>query len=190
MKVTRVETGCQSLYREGDMIRREMRGGYISEGAYGEVVDNMIIVCADVVIVDRSREVLWLAKRSVRPMRGVWWIGGRRNKGEFPVEAMMRNFRRETCLDLPEGRFFPFPSMMEYLWQDREQAPQDKGSHNLCNLFMVKLWPAELSLVAGGLTNREYDSEFGLQSFSRGRLVRDGVHPVILEAYDIIFPPS
>lgn len=184
----RVEkTGATTLYIEGEVVRPEMRGGFMDEVVYTAAIENMVIVCTDTVIVNKRRETFYLAKRSVRPMAGLWWIGGRRNKGETPSGGMRRNFRRETGLDLPASRF-EFVAMTEYLWQDRAQEPVEKGSHNLAHTFAVELSAEELETARDELETREYDSTFGLQEFDRDRLIAEDVHPVILDVYDTIFP--
>lgn len=183
----RVETGELSLYVERGELRPEMRGGFMSDAAYLEVLDNTIIVCTDTIIVNHRRRTVYLAKRATKPMKGLWWIGGRRNKAEAPLEGIRRNFKRETGLDLP-GRRFKFVTITEYIWTDREQSPQEKGSHNLCHQFAVELNDSELATARQGLEKREYDREFGLKEFDRAALVAAGVHPVILEVYDLIFP--
>ncbi|MBI2436672.1 MAG: NUDIX domain-containing protein [Candidatus Magasanikbacteria bacterium] len=186
MEVKRIHTGSTILYIEGEGIRPEMRGGFMRDEIYSAAIDNMIIVCTDTVIIDRQGQTFYLAKRSVRPMAGLWWIGGRRNKGETPLEGMRRNFKREAGLGLPQERF-SFVAMTEYLWQDRAQEPTEKGSHNLAHTFATELSPEELKIARKQLETREYDPLFGLQEFDRARLVEEDVHPVILDVYDLIF---
>ncbi len=187
MEMERVLTGDLSLYVEGKTIREEMLGGFMDAVTYTAVVDHTIIVCTDAVIVDVKRRTFFLAKRCVRPMRGLWWIGGRRRKGETPTEAMQRNFFQETSLHLPAKRFV-FTTITEYLWKSRKQIPRDHGSHNLCHQFTVELSSTERTLAARSLEMREYQREYGLQEFNRARLVTEKVHPVILETYDTVFP--
>lgn len=186
MKVHRYKTGTTALYVEGDGVRPEMRGGFMDEATYTAVVDNTIIVCTDAVIINRRRCTFLLAKRAVRPMKGLWWIGGRRQKGELPIEAMCRNFRRETGLDLPRDRF-SFVTVTEYLWQDREQVPQEKGSHNIAHQFMVELTGDEFIIAQGHLDKKEYEIGHGLKEFDWDQLVDAEVHPMILDLYDMIF---
>jgi ADP-ribose pyrophosphatase YjhB (NUDIX family) len=185
MSFCRVGRGASALYVEGE-IRPEMRGGFMSDAAYAEALDNMIIVCSDVVIVDGSRELFYLAKRAQKPMAGIWWIGGRRQKGETARESMVRAFRRETGLLLHPDRF-EFVMMVEYLWQDREQEPQECGSQNLAHQFMVELTAEERTRAVQGLERQEYDHVFGLQPYDRDRLISEAVHPVILDTYDKVF---
>ncbi len=187
MKVKSVSTGHFSLYVEGDMVREQMRGGFMDDVTYAAMVDHTIIVCTDAVVVDPQRRTFFLARRVARPMKGLWWIGGRRRKGETPQEAMCRNFLRETGLSLPSERF-DLATIMEYLWQDREQEPSGRGSHNLAHQFTVCLTPTELATAAHNLDQREYDLGLGLQEFDRARLVTEHAHHAILDLYDTVFP--
>ena len=187
MSFHRIPIGkAMSLYIEGGIVRPEMMGRFIDYAVHTVVIDNMIIVCVDAVIVNQERRTFYLAKRVVRPMPGIWWIGGSRKKGYAPLDGICLKFKDETGLDLPSERF-TFVTMTEYLWQDREQMPQVNGSHNICHQFAVELTEDELELVRAGLDKKEYDSNYGLQEFDRDRLVAEDVHPVILEVFDKIF---
>lgn len=163
-----------------------MHGGRMSEHDYTAAVSNTIIVCTDVVIINRERQTFYLAKRAAHPMKGIWWIGGRRHKGETPLEGIRFNFKRETGLDLPESRF-TFVTILEYLWQDREQEPRYVGSHDLVHQFTVELTDEELAQVHAGLDAHEYDQNFGLQEFDRARLEAEGVYPTIIDVFNTIF---
>lgn len=146
----------------------------------------MIIVCTDAVIINRDRRTIYLAKRAIKPMQGLWWIGGRRLPGESAISSMQRCFKRETGLDI-HSVHFTLVDIAEYLWKDRQQAPQDAGSHNLCHTFAVELSDTELEQAKSGLEKQEYEPRFGLREFSRTDLVRAKVHQVILDVYDKIF---
>ena len=109
-------------------------------------------------------------------------------KWETPKQGMHRNFKRETDLDLTVDRF-NFVTMTEYLWPDREQSPQENGSHNLCHQFVVELNDVELQKARENLSSEEYDHEFGLKEFNYTQLLDiEELHPVILEVYNKIFP--
>ena len=162
----------------------------MSDAAYKEVIDNTILVCTDVVIVNIEKRVVCLAKRIVDPMRGIFWIGGRRKKGETPLEGMQRNFRREAGFDLPADRF-KFVTFVEYIWQIREQEPQENGAQNVAHQFMIELTDEELNTVSRGLSPDEYDSGYGLQRFNRDRLKSEvekgNIHPVVMDVFNTIF---
>ena len=185
-----VKTGNHSLYIEGVEVRPKMKGGKrVSNEVYAEILDETIIVCVDVLIINRNRETVYLLKRVAKPMQGLWCLGGRRVKGETPVEGMCRKFKLETGLDISPDRFI-FVSIEEYVWQDREQESQDHGSHNIAHQFVVELTDEELAAVTKGLERKEFDSEFGLQEFDRSRLLREGTHPMIRKIFNQIFPQS
>ncbi len=188
MNVLKLFTGILPIYIEGGEVRPEMRGGKrISNEAYAEILDEMIIVCVDAMIVNHERKTFYLVKRVSKPMQGLWCVGGRRNKGEIPVEGMCRKFKDETGLEVKDGRFI-FIALEEHIWQDRQQAPQHHGSHSMAHQFIVDLTPEELESAAKHLERKEFDAEFGLQEFDRARLVEEGVHSMILDLYDKVFP--
>ena len=173
------------LYVEDPTHRMERT--FLNEETYEQAMRAMIIVCTDTVIMNRKRKTIYLAKRAIKPMQGLWWIGGRRLTGENALSSVHRCFRRETGLDLHAMRF-ALVDIAEYLWQDRQQQPQNVGSHNLCHTFAVELNNTELKQAKSGLEKQEYESGFGLKEFGRYDLVQNEVHQVILDVYDKIFP--
>ncbi|MBI4437755.1 hypothetical protein HY631_02285 [Candidatus Uhrbacteria bacterium] len=185
MNVQKIQTGPLSLYVQGE-VREEMRGGHMEDRVFASTIDHLIVVCTDAVIINRVRRTLYLCRRCVRPMRGLWVIGGRRRKGETPLAAMSARFQRETGLVLPQERFV-FLMVTEYLWQDREQEPADRGMHYLGHQFVVELTNRELLYATLHLEPTEFDRAYGIQEFTRDRLVCEDVHPVLLEIYDSIF---
>lgn len=189
MKSRRVPGHAPAVYLEGDTVRSEMRGGFMSDAEYLSVLDNTIIMCADTVIVNRDRRTFYLAQRVAKPMHGsgIWWIGGRRHKGEMPLEGMIRNFLRETGLDLAPERF-EFVFHGEYIFSERKQEVRSKGSHTAFHQWVVELSTEELSVVRAGLDSKEYSPTFGLKEFDRKALVEAEVHPVVIEVYDLVFP--
>lgn len=167
--------------------RHQMQPTYLSDDAYAQAISSFIIVCTDVLIINTAQQTIALARRAVLPMRGLWYIGGRRRAGERAEASMRRCFQRETGFDLPEDRF-QFLGTAEYLWKNRAQEPSNAGSHNLSYQFTVELNGHERSLVTTHLDPREYDVAFGLRDFTRADLVTANVHPVILDWYDAVFP--
>lgn len=173
------------MYVEDQKHRMERK--FLSDEAYEQAITGMIIVCTDAVIINRERDTFYLAKRAIKPMQGLWWIGGRRLPSESAHASMQRCFKRETGLHLQYGRF-TFVDMAEYVWKDRQQEPQYAGSHNLCHTFAVELTDEELAQAKQGMEKQEYEAGFGLQEFGRADMVHSKVHQVILDLYDKIFP--
>lgn len=163
----------------------KMAGAHLDEDTYSKAISNMIIVCTDAVIFNSERRTIYLAERRVKPMAGWWWIGGRRRAGETATQSMQRCFRRETSLEIPEGRFIQIV-VQEYHWKDREQVPQDAGSHNLSYVHAVELSDEELVAASANMDKKEYKSS-GLKEFTREQLVKVGAHPAILDFYDKLF---
>jgi ADP-ribose pyrophosphatase YjhB (NUDIX family) len=120
-------------------------------------------------------------------MPGWWVIGGRWFAGETKEESVRRAFKRETKLDLPEGRF-QYARLNEYRWPDRQQVPQDKGSHSLAFTFLVELTPRERADAWAGLDKAEYISQRGLRPFNLHDLLAEKVHPMLIDLYRQVFP--
>ena len=119
-------------------------------------------------------------------MEGLWFIGGRRLPGETMLESMNRCFKRETSLNINQARF-EFVHQNEYMWKDRQQVPQEAGSHNKADTFCVELTESELMIARRWLDRAEYEPGFGLQEFDRAKLIEHGAHEAIVDLYDAIF---
>lgn len=161
-----------------------MAPGFIPEGAYKHVLDSTVIVCADVVIIDRSTRRIWLAHRRQEPMSGLWWIGGRVLAGETPEDAARRKFLNETGVSLEEHSL-KLITLNDYVWATREQQPQDAGCHDLVFTFALDVTPQIIGDIQ--LKETEY-AEGGLTPYSRKQLVNAGAHLAIIDFYDEVFP--
>lgn len=162
-----------------------MEQKFLPDEVYAQALESFVVVCTDVVPINRSRRTIYLARRAVKPMQGWWWIGGRMFAGEHEQESVKRCFRRETSLDLPSERF-EYVAMYRYWWKDRKQEPQDKGADDLSYTFVVELTSEELRKVSHKLDKKEY-AQGGLQEFDRERLSIENVHPAILDLYNRVF---
>lgn len=184
------ESNAAVYYRQDE--DHSMLGGHMSDEAYGEMVANAVIVCADVVFYDKVSQGFYLAVRRSLPMRGLWWIGGRVRAGEDSVAAILRNAKRETKLDLDPARLIAAPWLLRYHWSQRRQLPEDRGSDNLCYMFSMAINPGEAVAIGSNLEPTEYDAGAGLRLYGRDELKRllttGELHPVIWRMYNAIFP--
>ena len=157
----------------------------LSDDEYEKVLRCLVLACTDIVIIDRDKQIFYLANRISKPMTGWWWIGGRMGAGETKEEAAMRNFKRETGLNLSSDRL-RLVAVFDYFWKDRQQVPQEVGCHMLAYTFVVELTAEELAAI--GLEKSEYEASAGLTAFNREQLIKEKVFPAILDLYDLIFP--
>lgn len=166
------------------------KGHRMTNDAYANATANLIIVSTDAVIIDSARMTMWLAVRAQKPADKLWWwIGGTLRRGFTAEDGMAEKFFAETALRVDPTRF-EFIAMVRYWWKDRAQEPEDTGSDNLAYTYYIELSPEDRAVVAANLDANEYDRASGLREFTREDLVHEGVHPVIVDVYDAIFPPS
>ena len=77
----------------------------IEKSLYDKIVSLMPIVGVEAMIVNDDNEIL-LLKRNNPPVKGEWWFaGGRIKKGETFEEALRREVKEETDLDIDIIRF-------------------------------------------------------------------------------------
>lgn len=160
---------------------------YLSDAIYGEVVQKMPIFCTDVVFTStslRTRE-LWLAKRAVYPMKGVWVIGGRMHfNDESPLASIRRCVKRETKMDISPNRFLPI-ALNHYGWARTAQG--EFPGKNVALTYRCDLSVDEIGRISSALIAAEYEPDFGLQPFSSTRLETEKCHPMLLSLYHAIF---
>ena len=172
-----------------DNWKRDMPKKHLDEETFKKAIEAFVVVSTDAVIIDRQKRVFYLAQRSVKPMQGWWVIGGRSFAGETPIESIRRCFERETSVCFPLNRF-ELIRLNRYFWKDREQKPQNLGYDSLAYTFAVELTQEEIEAAAKGLDPNEYKTRAGLQEFNLKRLRVEGVHPMIIDLYQQLFPPE
>jgi 8-oxo-dGTP diphosphatase len=77
----------------------------IEKSLYDKIVSVIPIVGVEAMIVNDHNEILFL-KRNNPPVKGEWWFaGGRIKRGETFEEALRREVKEETGLDIDIIRF-------------------------------------------------------------------------------------
>lgn len=70
---------------------------FILPSLYETILENMPIVCVDVVIHNIETDKYLLIKRAEEPAKGQWWVvGGRLHKNERPYECAVRKIKEEV----------------------------------------------------------------------------------------------
>jgi ADP-ribose pyrophosphatase YjhB (NUDIX family) len=157
---------------------------FLNSQTYQKAISSMIIVCSDVMIFNRQEKAIYLAKRHVKPMTGWWEIGGRRFAGETALEAAVRNFTRETGLKINPARI-KFITTIEHIWKDRKEKPEKIGKHDIGFIFAANLNKKEIEYVSKHLDPKEYTGK--LEKFDKKRLIKEKIHPTMIEIYGKIF---
>ncbi len=159
----------------------------LSDEEYTRGLQCFVPLCTDIVPVDRERKLIYLAKRSAKPMAGWWWLGGKMNPSETKEGSALRCLRRETGLVISEDRL-TLVAFMDLHWKDREQNPQAIGCHMADYIFAVEFSSKELGHIRENLEAQEYHVGEGLTPFDRKGLIEVEVFPAILDVYDTLFP--
>ena len=153
---------------------------------YAQAIESLIVVCADILIINKKKKLIYLAERSVKPMKGFWSIGGRRFVGDTLVESVRNNFLRETSVNINMEKF-EYICTKEVIWKDRKEEPQDFGKHDLVQFFYVELDFEELKQASRNLCKSEY-SQKGLVSSDRNKIKDYNIQQIMVQIYDKIFP--
>lgn len=170
-------------------VETRIRDQWISDPTYAEMVQKMPIPCTDAIITLRGDDgAVYLGKRCVYPMMGIWCLGGRIFFNDQTMEeSVARCVQIETGCRFEESRFRYLCTNL-YSWIKTAQG--DFPGKNLAPLFLLEVEQDELAAMSRGLKPAEYDPAFGLQRFNRTRLIDEQVHPAMINAFDQLFPAS
>jgi ADP-ribose pyrophosphatase YjhB (NUDIX family) len=154
---------------------------FLPDDEYARAIEAFIVPCVDILIVDPNHTKAYLAYRIAKPLQNAWWfIGGRRVAGVVPREAAQRVFKRETSLEVDAARFV-FITVIEYLFKDRAQTPQNKAVHTQGYTYALALTDEERAVVAANLDTKEYNASQGLKAFTLQEIKDGSHHPVVVE---------
>jgi hypothetical protein len=169
----------------GQVVRQ--RNQWVSDQTYQEMVQKVTIPCTDTILTLSGEKAIYLGKRTALPMAGIWCLGGRIWFNDESLEdSISRCLTLETGVTIAPARFEMLPTPHLYSWVKVQQG--DFGGKNLALTFKLEITQEELEKMAKGLQPKEYDKDFGLQRFTRERLIDERVHPAMLDLFDEIHP--
>jgi len=146
---------------------------FLSDEAYGEALDSLVLACVDIVLTNDSGAML-LGKRSREPHPDWWIIGGRMRPGESFEEAASRNIRRELGLEINPTRF-QYLCTYSLAWARRAQEPKENGSHCVSITMILRAGGNEIPLIEH---NDEYEDLQWIHP--KEVLAHSSFHPAIL----------
>lgn len=159
---------------------------WLGDETYKEMVQKSVILCTDVVLTMKNDVAIYLGKRVALPMAGVWCIGGRVFFNDETLEdSIARCIYLETGAKVEAERFEYIGTPHLYSWIKVAQG--DFGGKNLSLTFKLEVSNEEMKEMSRGLQPKEYDSAFGLQRYTRERLVNEKVHQAMVDVFDDIF---
>jgi ADP-ribose pyrophosphatase YjhB (NUDIX family) len=124
----------------------------MSEVAYREALDHLVITCVDLVFTQGAQVLL--AQRRYSPRASWWIVGGRMVAGEAPLDTACRKAREEAGLGELSPERFRWVGVYSTCFAQRRQPPEHHGSHSVNLTYAVELtWVERQHLT---LTPEEY----------------------------------
>lgn len=163
---------------------QEIPKTYLSEEEYEKALRTFVLLCTDIVIVDKNKKTFYLAKRKHKPINNWWFIGGRMNATETKEESAVRCFKRETDIDIKEEDL-EFVALLDHRFKDREQVPQNIGCHTVSYVFVIPREKIDFKKVS--LESEEYVRGAEFEEFDRQKIVDYKVYESMIDVYDSIF---
>lgn len=144
---------------------------WISDEAYSQILDNVVIVCVDIILCNAQGEIL-LGKRQQEPMRDWWIIGGRMRAGESLEEAVQRNIKRELGFEADLSTLWQV-GVYSMIWATRAQPPQNRGCHVMSITHGLMVEPQEFKF------NEEYKDVRWINP--KTVTIQNGYHPYLVQ---------
>jgi ADP-ribose pyrophosphatase YjhB (NUDIX family) len=159
----------------------------VPDDVFAVAMTSFVIACVDVVLIDRPRRKMYLAKRCIEPACGLWWVlGGRRYAGESIYDAAIRHLKADADLSVDPGDLH-YVCQNEYRWARREQEPKEIGIHVIADIVALHVSVEELSHAAAHLRPDEYDTQSGFREFNFLRLMEENAHTAMGDLHARIF---
>jgi hypothetical protein len=150
---------------------------------FNQALKTFIRVCADIVLYNPEKKLVYLAKRiSCFPK---WWvIGGQIHPGESEHIAAQRCLKRETSLKVEKWRLH-FLCLNRYF---HAGLPNHPARDNLTYVFGLPIINAELQQATTHLDPDEYDTSLGLKPFDKQALLNNALPQPLIDTYHLLFP--
>ena len=141
---------------------------------YATALDYLVFTCVDIAFLCENH--LLLARRKRYPRKDWWIIGGRMMAGESPLDTAQRKAWEEAKLPNLERDRFQYVGVYSTCFANREQPPQQNGSHSVNLTYQVRLTPQEQRQVL--LTDLEYEPDYQWFNLSTVQELADPSNPL------------
>lgn len=173
------------LYKEDHDVKFDRV--FLEEETYAKAIESLVLLCADTLIVNKNKRLVYLAHRKHKPQQGWWFLGGRIFTGETEQSSAARCVERETVKSFPP-EMFELVSINRYFFKDREQEPKNTPSDSLSFTFILNIEDAAtIQDMARHLNKDEYNVDLGIVAFDKEKLSSEKVHTAIIDIYDMLF---
>jgi ADP-ribose pyrophosphatase YjhB (NUDIX family) len=140
-------------FQDPDRINPASPQDRLPTATYSAALDHLVIACVDVVLTHQTQVLL--AKRNYPPRQSWWVLGGRMIAGESPPSAACRKIWEEGALQVHSDRF-QFIGVYSTCFAQRQQPPQNHGSHSLNITYQIELSAVEKTQLK--LSSTEYQA--------------------------------
>jgi ADP-ribose pyrophosphatase YjhB (NUDIX family) len=131
---------------EDDFVERDVPDFGLSTSDYGRALDNLVQANVDV-IVHRDEGHILLGYRKDLPLRGKFWVFGRRMKpGEQLVDTAARVLSQEVALNVDRDRLL-FDDIYNIKWGMRSAPPAGHGFQTIVTLMRYQCTEEEVEFV-------------------------------------------
>ncbi len=141
----------------------------LSKDQLDMIMDNTVVPCVDVLMIDSHKKALLLAERTSRPAEGLWFVGGRIARDLDIESAAIAVVKRETGTDISPSKL-GFLAVNRFAWDYRKFDPNKRGRVDVNFCYTYEPTDDELDHMRSRLTDDEYDITKGIRPYTRKEL--------------------
>ncbi len=166
-------------YKDEGIVKSS--GGLIPKDVYKLILDNVPLVCVDLVIVRDNK--VFLIKRRNKPCEGIYWVqGGRMFKNEDIEECGIKKTAAELNIPADKIRITKYLGTFSSEFNDSEQG---SASHTVNITFQAEIDDIPLTFDADHSDGKWFDINGSLPSELEGQYTH---HPYVTGLLKIIEP--
>lgn len=170
----------QPLHFETGNFKGKSR--FLPDHEYARALDCLVKACCDILIIEKGDTEnsfkLLIGKRCVYPQKDYWYpTGGRMKPGESPTQAGIRIIKRELSLDSITKERFELVGHYSYLWELREQEPQNNGTADISCVLCIALTKEEVEKMVPN--KQEYE---GHKWVNVNDFLKEEFHPALKQS--------
>jgi ADP-ribose pyrophosphatase YjhB (NUDIX family) len=140
---------------EADFAPRDVPDFGLPLDDYGRALDHLVQANVDVIVHTRAGDVL-LGYRKDVPLRGRFWVFGRRMKpGEQVADTAARVLTQEVALQVDRGRL-SLDNVYNVMWGSRTAPPENYGFQTIITLMRYECTADDMEAVAAADRTHEW----------------------------------
>ncbi len=148
--------------------------GHLSDEAFAEVQKNVVYSCIDIAFRNKQSGQIFLANRTTEPQQGPWFVGGRRNYGESPLNDLFDYLENDLGISNTVVASTPrFIGSYSTSFAIADSDKENYGRHTDNMTFIVNLDPSGVDEFNKVVSETGFSTEYNGGSWIDPEIVVD-----------------